>query len=96
MSDMSSWRIALDHGPKWGTFVMALMGRELLAFPIWLYAICGNEIDWRGEKYKILWGGEVGRVQNTRQHGGVVGRLAAGVLGKPSRGSYEPLLSNDP
>jgi ceramide glucosyltransferase len=79
-----------------GMFVMAWMGRELLAFPIWLYAICGNEIDWRGEKYKMLWGGEVLRVRSTVQPGGVVGRLAAGVLGRPSRGGYEPLLSHVP
>jgi len=86
---------SFESWTEMGTFILAWMGRELLAFPIWLYAICGNEIDWRGEKYKMLWGGEVVMVQSTWEHGDVVGKLAA-VLGRPSRGSYEPLLSNNP
>lgn len=28
--------------------------RELLAFPIWLAAMCGSAIDWRGQQFKIL------------------------------------------
>ncbi|KIM30171.1 glycosyltransferase family 21 protein [Serendipita vermifera MAFF 305830] len=67
-----------------GLFVMAYMARELLAFPIWVYAVCGSEIDWRGERYTMLRGGEVRKVQRR-------GREPA--LG--GRGSYEPLLSSE-
>lgn len=34
--------------------VAAWLGREFLAFPIWLFAIWGNEVDWRGAKYRVM------------------------------------------
>ena len=77
-------------------FVLAWMGRELLAFPIWLYAVCGSEIDWRGEKYRMLRGGEVERVQSSDRQQSVVGKLATRLFGRRRRGSYEPLLPNGP
>ena len=39
-------------------FVLAWAGREILAFPIFLLAIFGDEIVWRGEKYRVLKNGE--------------------------------------
>jgi ceramide glucosyltransferase len=42
-------------GPREGTvtFVLAWMIREALAMPIYLYALLGNEVVWRGKKYRI-------------------------------------------
>ena len=39
-------------------FVLAWAAREILAFPIWLLAIFGDEIVWRGQKYQVLKNGE--------------------------------------
>ncbi|EGO04391.1 glycosyltransferase family 21 protein [Serpula lacrymans var. lacrymans S7.3] len=41
------------------SFIGAWALRELLAFPIWALAICGNEVVWRGGKYQVLRAGEV-------------------------------------
>ena len=79
---------------SWGEafgFIGAWVARELLALPIWAWAISGSDIDWRGERYTMLRGGQVRKVQ---KGGGVLGKLPAG-SGR-SRRSYEPLLSNDP
>jgi ceramide glucosyltransferase len=43
------------------SFLLAWLIRELLAFPIWLIAFVGNEVEWRGRKYKMLRNGEVAR-----------------------------------
>jgi ceramide glucosyltransferase len=39
-------------------FFLAWIGRETLAFPIWILAIFGDEVVWRGSKYQILQNGE--------------------------------------
>jgi ceramide glucosyltransferase len=39
-------------------FILAWAGREILAFPIFLLAIFGDEVVWRGEKYRVLKNGE--------------------------------------
>ncbi|KAH9942936.1 glycosyltransferase family 21 protein [Amylocystis lapponica] len=46
---------------RW-SFVAAWAARELLALPIWIWAIAGNEITWRGRQYKVLQNGEAQRV----------------------------------
>ncbi|KAF8640365.1 hypothetical protein AX17_000036 [Amanita inopinata Kibby_2008] len=51
----------LPRVTRW-TFIAAWMARELLALPIWLLAILGNEVEWRGQKYRMLRNGEVSRV----------------------------------
>jgi len=43
---------------KWRSFLVAWVVRELLAFPIWLLGVVGNEIEWRGRRYKIRRNGE--------------------------------------
>jgi ceramide glucosyltransferase len=43
-------------------FLGAWAGRELLAFPIWILAIVGDEVIWRGRKYQVLRNGQVRRV----------------------------------
>ena len=47
---------------KWRSFLIAWMVRELLAFPIWLLAIVGDEVEWRGKRYRVQRNGEVERV----------------------------------
>jgi len=39
-------------------FILAWTAREILAFPIWLLAIFGDEVVWRGQKYQVLKNGE--------------------------------------
>ncbi|OCH94699.1 glycosyltransferase family 21 protein [Obba rivulosa] len=46
-------------------FLGAWMMRELLALPIWVLAIVGNEVEWRGRRYSVMRNGEVRRVGNT-------------------------------
>lgn len=45
---------------KW-KFIGAWALREGLALPIWLYAIWGSTVDWRGRKYVVMRNGEVRR-----------------------------------
>ncbi|KAJ7092558.1 nucleotide-diphospho-sugar transferase [Mycena epipterygia] len=47
-------------------FGAAWAARELLALPIYLLAIFGNEVTWRGRAYKILKNGEVERAEKSR------------------------------
>jgi len=39
-------------------FLLAWIGRECLAFPIWLIGIVGDDVVWRGRKYQMLPNGE--------------------------------------
>lgn len=43
-------------------FLLAWAARELLAFPIWLYAVIGDRVTWRGIRYRILDSGEAVRL----------------------------------
>jgi ceramide glucosyltransferase len=40
-------------------FIGAWCIREVLTLPIFLLAICGNEVTWRGKKYQVLQAGQV-------------------------------------
>jgi ceramide glucosyltransferase len=51
----------LPWSKRW-SFLVAWVVRELLAFPIWLLAIAGNEVEWRGGRYRMLRNGEAVRV----------------------------------
>jgi ceramide glucosyltransferase len=51
------------HGEEWWGFVRAWGMREIMAFPIWLFAMLGNEVDWRGRKYRVLRNGETRRIE---------------------------------
>ncbi|KAL1410180.1 Ceramide glucosyltransferase [Vanrija albida] len=44
------------------TFAAAWAARELLALPVWLYAMAGSTVMWRGHRYRILASGEARRV----------------------------------
>ena len=41
------------------SFFIAWLFRESLAFPIWLYAVVGSHVMWRGKRYRMLRNGEV-------------------------------------
>lgn len=58
-------KLSGDSRPSSGywPFLRAWVYREALALPIWLLAIFGNEVDWRGKKYRIMRSGEAIRVQ---------------------------------
>ena len=49
---------ALPSSKRW-RFLAAWMLREVLAFPIWLLAMVGDEVTWRGRRYKVVRNGEV-------------------------------------
>ncbi|KAI9445344.1 glycosyltransferase family 21 protein [Lactarius indigo] len=51
---------ALPSSKLW-EFLVAWVVREILAFPIWLLAIMGDEVEWRGRRYKVMRNGEVAR-----------------------------------
>jgi len=45
-------------------FIGAWAARELLALPIWVLAMFGSEVEWRGKRYKVLRNGEVIRARD--------------------------------
>lgn len=47
-------------------FIAAWAARETLALPIFLLAIFGDEVDWRGNKYQVLRNGEVKQVVQSK------------------------------
>ncbi|KAJ7487424.1 glycosyltransferase like family 2-domain-containing protein, partial [Mycena galericulata] len=55
----------LPSAIRW-QFGAAWVARELLALPIYLFAIFGSEVTWRGHTYKILRNGEVARADKSR------------------------------
>lgn len=56
--------LAMHHVPaeQFNTFCVAWALRELLTFPIWVRAVVGSEVEWRGTKYQMRKNGEVDRV----------------------------------
>ena len=71
---------------RW-TFIAAWMARELLALPIWFIAMVGDEIGWRGQRYKVLRNGEAARVSRKTGFFAWIPRFAWG----KSAESYERL-----
>jgi ceramide glucosyltransferase len=59
----------LPAAGRWA-FLGAWAARELLALPIWLLAIGGNEVEWRGRRYSVMRNGEVRRA-DARVGGGL-------------------------
>ncbi|KAJ7169720.1 glycosyltransferase family 21 protein [Mycena filopes] len=55
----------LPSATRW-QFAAAWAARELLALPIFLLAIFGSEVVWRGRTYRVLRNGEVARVEKSR------------------------------
>ncbi|KAG5647579.1 hypothetical protein DXG03_008932 [Asterophora parasitica] len=67
-------------------FLGAWAARELLALPIYLLAIFGDEVMWRGNRYQVLRNGEVRRAAS-----GDTGYFRRLVPKRRSREHYEPL-----
>lgn len=70
-------------------FVGSWVTRELFALPIFLLAIFGNEVEWRGQAYLVLGHGEVKRVERGARRG----RWLSSSWGQDSH-DYEPLSMN--
>lgn len=89
----------LTFGPEWWAFVAAWGIRECLAFPIWVVAMCGNTIGWRGTKYVVLTNGEGQRVGSGGSNELTTSRRSGWGLWESWRrkaNDYEPLeLSTD-
>ncbi|KAF8078781.1 glycosyltransferase family 21 protein [Lyophyllum atratum] len=74
---------------RWEFFI-AWAARELLAFPIYMLAIFGDEVVWRGNRYQVLRNGEVTRATPSHYDFGWIRRLLA--LARPkSMSRYEPI-----
>ena len=82
------------HGAEWWAFVRAWGMREVMAFPIWLFAMLGNEVDWRGKKYRILRNGETRRVENSGSRTRIGGRIRDLFSGRSE--DMSPLLAAYP
>lgn len=62
MVDLDVYESLAGHplpAPRLWQFLGAWALRELLAFPIWCMAILGDEVVWRGKKYRMMRNGEV-------------------------------------
>ncbi|KAM6498445.1 Glycosyltransferase like family 2 domain containing protein [Amanita muscaria] len=62
--DLDVYASLAGHPPpehvRW-SFLTAWVVRELLAFPIWLIAMIDDEVEWRGQKYRVLRNGEAAK-----------------------------------
>jgi ceramide glucosyltransferase len=50
-------------------FLSGWAAREILALPIWIFAMFGNEVVWRGKKYQVLRNGKIERASSNRRNG---------------------------
>ncbi len=76
----------IPSGATFWKFLGAWSLREGMALPIWLYAIWGSTVDWRGKTYVVMRNGEVKRA--SRDARGWFRRI----FGTKERGQeYEPL-----
>lgn len=64
----------LPDNIRW-TFIASWMARELLAFPIWLLAMIDDEVEWRGQKYRVLPNGEVAKLDSQGRASNWISRL---------------------
>ena len=77
------------QGEEWWAFVRAWGMREITAFPIWLFAMLGNEVDWRGRKYRVLRNGETRRVEQVGWRTRIARRVRDLFTGRSE--GYEPI-----
>ncbi|KAK0208185.1 glycosyltransferase like family 2-domain-containing protein [Desarmillaria ectypa] len=78
-SSLAGYR--LPASIRW-EFLGAWVGRELLALPIFFYAVFGDTVNWRGRRYQVLRNGEVRPARE--------GRCWLGWASRQSH-DYEPL-----
>ena len=93
--DLDIYCSLAGHPPPYGSrtsFFIAWLIRELLAFPIWLYAVIGSQVTWRGKRYRMLRNGEVEPIKSSAIP--VVNSTLAwlGFRSRKSMDQYEPLL----
>lgn len=77
---------------RW-SFIGSWVVRELLALPIWFLAIVGSEVEWRGERYRVVENGEVERADGPGS-GGVI-KWFRRFVGKDVREYYERLETRE-
>ncbi|KAJ2082177.1 Ceramide glucosyltransferase [Coemansia sp. RSA 988] len=53
------YRINHSSPPSWPWFVLGWVCRELLALPLWVVAILGDVVIWRGQRYRFHMNGTV-------------------------------------
>jgi len=80
----------LPYGSR-TSFLIAWVIRELLAFPIWLYAVTGSRVMWRGKKYRMLRNGEVEPVKLSTISGLDSTLTWMGLRSRKGIDQYEPL-----
>jgi len=80
----------LPQGSR-ASFFIAWVIRELLAFPIWLYAVTGSQVTWRGKRYRMLRNGEVDPVNPSALSGLDSTLTWLGLRNRKSIDQYEPL-----
>jgi ceramide glucosyltransferase len=92
--DLDVYRSIAGHLPPHGTrtsFSIAWVIRETLAFPIWLYAVIGSQVTWRGMKYRMLRNGEVIPVTPSAISGLDSTLTWLGIRSRKRMDQYEPL-----
>lgn len=92
--DLDVYRSIAGHTPPQGyrmSFFIAWAIRESLAFPIWLYAVVGSQITWRGKKYRMLRNGEVEPVKQSTISSVYRTLTWLGLRSGKSIDQYEPL-----
>lgn len=78
----------LPSHERW-TFLRAWCLRELLALPIWAWAMAGSTVEWRGRRYRILKDGRAAVAHEKRTFGsGPIGSSGSGAA------SWRPMNIN--
>lgn len=92
--DLDIYRSMAGHLPPQGSrtsFFIAWIIRELLTFPIWLFAVVGSQVTWRGKKYKMLRNGEVVPAKPSAVSGLDSTLTWLGIRSRNNIDQYEPL-----
>jgi ceramide glucosyltransferase len=92
--DLDVYRSLAGHFPQRGfrtSFFVAWVIRESLTFPIWLYAVVGSQVTWRGKKYRMLRNGEVVPVKPSTVSGLDSILAWLGIRSRKNIDEYEPL-----
>ncbi|KAJ2825334.1 Ceramide glucosyltransferase, partial [Coemansia erecta] len=53
------YRINRGSPPSWPWFVLSWVCREVLALPLWIVAITGDTVVWRGQRFRFHLNGTV-------------------------------------
>lgn len=75
-------------------FLTAWSIRELLALPIWVAAMVGDTVEWRGGRYRLVQGGEVQRIGDSGS-GGIFGWFQWSRSSRKDGIHYEPLETRE-